>query len=323
MFAIDDGAVIYLNGREVRRVGMPADAPIAYGTRPSRTVGTARLEGPVTLPADHLRVGENTLAVEVHQISDASHDIAFALALRTSTSITNTVITFALAGLQLSEVLARNRTLPNDSGAIADWVELRNGLAQPLDISGASLTDRPDQPGKWAFPAGTILPPGGRLVLECDPDRAISAANTGLGLGGQGGAIYVFAPVGQGSSLLDSLQWGLQVPDLSIGRTSGGNWTLCQPTPGEENAPVQLGSPADLRINEWMASSAGGQDWLELFNGGLARWHWAASHSMMICSAPGRAPFRPSPLLALDRTHFNCSQPMAIQWQGQSTSALG
>ena len=42
---VDDGAVIYLNGEEVRRIGMP-DGPIQFGTFANRTVNNADFEGP-------------------------------------------------------------------------------------------------------------------------------------------------------------------------------------------------------------------------------------------------------------------------------------
>jgi hypothetical protein len=77
---IDDGAVFYLNGREVDRLGMPAGA-VGYTTRASRTVGNAVLDGPIEIPATDLRRGDNVLAVEVHQVSSTSSDIVFALEL--------------------------------------------------------------------------------------------------------------------------------------------------------------------------------------------------------------------------------------------------
>jgi hypothetical protein len=63
---LDDGAVIYLNGTEVARVNMP-DGSVSFKTLASAVVGDAALGDPIWIPSDSLRLGSNTLAVEVHQ----------------------------------------------------------------------------------------------------------------------------------------------------------------------------------------------------------------------------------------------------------------
>lgn len=80
--AIDDGAVVYLNGREVRRVRM------ASGTVSYATWANANGEGsPLTVSSLNssapgwLVSGTNTLAVEVHQRSASSSDLSFDLRL--------------------------------------------------------------------------------------------------------------------------------------------------------------------------------------------------------------------------------------------------
>ena len=72
----DDGAVVYLNGAEVFRVGMPA-GQIDYKTL---ATGGESWEG-TTLDASVLKVGTNVLAVEMHQKSGGSSDISFDLEL--------------------------------------------------------------------------------------------------------------------------------------------------------------------------------------------------------------------------------------------------
>ncbi|MCP4192926.1 MAG: tandem-95 repeat protein [Planctomycetaceae bacterium] len=46
-----------------------------------------------------------------------------------------------------------------------DWIELRNFLSTSLDIGGMHLTDDSDITDKWTFPAGTILPADGYLLV--------------------------------------------------------------------------------------------------------------------------------------------------------------
>ncbi|MBI2929016.1 MAG: lamin tail domain-containing protein, partial [Verrucomicrobia bacterium] len=63
---VDDGAVFYLNGVELHRQGMPPGA-ITHATSASVAVGDAQYVETLDLLADALVLGENVLAVEVHQ----------------------------------------------------------------------------------------------------------------------------------------------------------------------------------------------------------------------------------------------------------------
>jgi hypothetical protein len=63
---IDDGVVFYLNGTEVYRFNMP-EGPISYTTYASGMVAVANYISTITIPVTNLVVGENVLAVEVHE----------------------------------------------------------------------------------------------------------------------------------------------------------------------------------------------------------------------------------------------------------------
>jgi hypothetical protein len=60
------------------------------------------------------------------------------------------------------------------------------------------------------------------------------------------------------------------VKDYSISRVDyfRQEWQLSLPTPGEPHEFCELGSAADIFINEWMASPLSGGDWFELYNAG-------------------------------------------------------
>jgi hypothetical protein len=77
---LDDGAVFHINGQDARRVGMTNAGPITFGTFANRTQGNDyRFEGPYDLPTTNVVFGgNNLLAVEVHQSSAGSSDVAFA-----------------------------------------------------------------------------------------------------------------------------------------------------------------------------------------------------------------------------------------------------
>jgi hypothetical protein len=78
----DDGAVIYLNGIEIRRDNMPA-GNISYTTLASLQVGDTEERSYLAgqIPPRLLVSGLNLLAVEVHQASAVSGDLGFSLEL--------------------------------------------------------------------------------------------------------------------------------------------------------------------------------------------------------------------------------------------------
>jgi len=87
---IDDGAVCYLNGREVfRTTNMPAgDLPAATYTLGSAVEATAYLV--FTASPTNLVAGDNVLAVEVHQQAVNSSDVVLGMALNASIILPNT-----------------------------------------------------------------------------------------------------------------------------------------------------------------------------------------------------------------------------------------
>jgi hypothetical protein len=170
--------------------------------------------------------------------------------------------------LVINEVLASNTGVPED-GRTPDWVELYNGTTNTIDLSDFSLTDTTLLPRKFAFSNATTIAAGGYLRVLCDDGRPATNSNTGFGLGGSGGAVYLFNSPANGGALINSIIYGVQTPNLSIGRVpSGGtNWLLTTPTPDAANTAVpSLGSVANLKVNEWMADPASGDDWFEIYN---------------------------------------------------------
>jgi hypothetical protein len=259
---VDDGAVFYLNGTEVGRFNLPG-GPITHTTLASG-VNDATYQGPVSVPLNLLLPGENVFAVQLHQNTPTSADAAFGLRLE-GLIVTNPVST---AGIVINEVLANNASLAQPDGTLPDLVELFNSSNQSVDLTGMSLTDRITSPRRWVFPAGSIIPARGFFVVRFDSDEPVSATNTGFGLKLGGDAVYLFNKPSEGGGLVDSVQFGLQIADWSIGRVPNGatNWVLTLPTFGSENIAAALGDPTALRINEWMAIPGSGEDWFEIFN---------------------------------------------------------
>jgi hypothetical protein len=80
----DDGAIVYLNGDEVYRNGLPI-GPVDYLTTANITVGDAAEDTflVVALDPDDIDPGDNVIAVEIHQVSITSSDITLEVELLT------------------------------------------------------------------------------------------------------------------------------------------------------------------------------------------------------------------------------------------------
>ena len=175
-------------------------------------------------------------------------------------------------GPYINEVMARNvAAVTNDLGRAADWIEIYNPGASAVDLAGMNLSADAPRPFQWFFPAGSLVPAGGYLVVWCDGDLPGSTTfdptlNCGQSLNAAGGGVYLFNTAGQ---LVNFIEYGSQLPDQTIGRV-GAQWRLLQGfTPGAANATAAtLGSATNLTFNEWMADPVGGDDWFELYNSG-------------------------------------------------------
>jgi hypothetical protein len=263
---IDDGAIFYLNGREVARYNMPL-GPVSYSTLASQNLGgTPPWTGPIQVALSNLQVGVNSIAVEVHQGTSTSADVFFGTRLD-GVIVTNIV---AVGGVVINEVLADNAGSLVVDGRTPDWIEIYNPTGTSVDLGGMSLNDSPNNnPPRWSFPAGSIAPARGYLLIYADADAPASSTNTGFGLNANGGSVYLFNRAPKTNEIIDHIDYGLQTPDLAIGRVPAGsaNWVLTAPTPGAINVAAVLGNPSLLRVNEWMADPSSGDDWFEVYNG--------------------------------------------------------
>ena len=69
----------------------------------------------------------------------------------------------------ISEILASNTASPNADGRCADFIELHNDGDYAVDLTGYQLGDIAGSL-RYAFPADTVLKPGGYMVIWCDKD---------------------------------------------------------------------------------------------------------------------------------------------------------
>lgn len=267
---LDDGAVIYLNGAEFRRIRMPQGL-IGHFTLPDApTIDNAGIEL-FELPQALLRMGTNYVAVEVHnRANPTSSDMVWGMSIQATKTVTNIPATSVI----VNEVMANNSSITNAGTNTTDWIELYNPLLGTVHLGGMSLSDDLTQPTRWVFPPGVTIPSGSYLIINCDPDsppttNAGPLLNTGFGLDADSDKIYLFDTQARGRALLSSVVFGIQAEDFSIGRfpLASANWLLNQPTPGGANLPQTVGDPSQLRVNEWLANPPGNDpDWFEIYN---------------------------------------------------------
>jgi hypothetical protein len=163
----------------------------------------------------------------------------------------------------LNEVMADNISAVNNGGLYPDWVELHNPGAAPIDIGNWSLSDDAE-PRAFVFPENTTIPGNGYLVVWCDTNTAVTGLRASFGLGRNGDSVFLFDA---NTNRIDAVGFGVQASDYTVGLVNG-QWQLTQPTPGQPNSAVALGSITNVVINEWLANAVpGGDDWIELHNG--------------------------------------------------------
>ncbi|HKX61210.1 MAG TPA: lamin tail domain-containing protein, partial [Verrucomicrobiae bacterium] len=174
----------------------------------------------------------------------------------------------SLRGVVINEVLARNDGAVNHENTFPDIIELFNSSASSVDLSGLRLTDDLDDPNQFTFPAGTTLAAGAYRVIYANNPDGTSGLHTGFGLDQNGDQVYLLDRVANGDRVIDSVKFGWQLSNLSIGRQSNGQWGLCTPTSGGANTGTPTGPTATLKINEWLASPASPfvDDFIELYN---------------------------------------------------------
>ena len=166
----------------------------------------------------------------------------------------------------INEVLAANVKAYEDvTLGSPDWIELHNNGTASVNLSGYSISNDSLFPRRWVFPEGSSIAAKDYLVVFCSADVPIGPRNTGYNLSAEGGAIYLYSAT---SNLVDSVVYGMQVTDFSIGRLDSlsGKWGLAKPTFKSANTPTTLGLTSALKINEWLAGPITGDDWFEIYN---------------------------------------------------------
>ncbi|MCX5643405.1 MAG: lamin tail domain-containing protein, partial [Phycisphaerae bacterium] len=168
--------------------------------------------------------------------------------------------------LVINEVLAVNTSALQHDSAFPDLVELYYDGPTALSLSGMSMSDDPTQPAQFVFGPDATINPGQYLVLYADTAASGADLHLGFGLSADGDAVYLYDRSGV---LVDSVVFGQQLADLSIGRVGPlGQWRLTVPTFGQANVAYPLGDSRTVKINEWLAGSdvLFASDFIEIYN---------------------------------------------------------
>ena len=180
-------------------------------------------------------------------------------------------------GLVLNELLASSAYKSPDR---ADWIEIHNAGKRAINLKGYSLTDSLRNPGRWRITADLFIEAGGFRLVHADaknlsentrydsrtilkrllhwwkykrasitPADAAPRLHTNFRLASTSGELGLFSPSGK---LVDSIEYGLQVPDVSFGRVQDQGWRYClQPTPGTPNdgpSARNTGTPSRVKL---------------------------------------------------------------------------
>lgn len=147
----------------------------------------------------------------------------------------------------ISEFLASNRSSTEDEdNDSSDWIEIHNPESTGANLTGYSLSDDPQFPQKWTFPAGTFLPANTRIIVFASGKNRLTSnqLHTNFSLAASGGSLTLTDATGQIISRFTD--YPKQRSDISYGI---GNDSLegffNPPTPRVSNGITLTGFVAD------------------------------------------------------------------------------
>lgn len=271
-YVLDDGCVIYVNGREVGRVNM-AEGSVNYNTWASQSASTEPVTGTIDIPASNFIQGNNIIAVEVHNINTTSSDICWEASLtRTSSdpsakeyvstaqqiqlSASNGALELqacferiegetgkaGVRGVVINEVSASNSVFVNEYFKKNDWVELYNQTDEDIDLEGMYLSDDLWDATKWRISAeggtaSTVIPANGYKIIWCDKLESTTQLHAPFKLGNEDGALVVLTA--EDYSWQDTLIYCAHDGRESVGRFPDGGkqcYVMSRPTIEKQNA---------------------------------------------------------------------------------------
>lgn len=268
-YTIDDGMIVYVNGKEAGRYNMPS-GNVTYSSLASTYANGNPDTGSMQIPGSFFKKGTNVIAVEVHNNDVNSSDIVWNASLSVSQQVTNdediittepeyempktgavtlTAIFEPLTDeemlaqnakpVMVNEVSAANAMYVNDYFKKNDWIELYNTTSEDIDIAGMYISDKASKPQKYQVPTddvtlNTIIPAHGYKVIWADKLDNIGAdIHTSFKLEAEGGEVLITA-----SEFADTLKYAAHLSTQTFGRYPDGaqsTYLMNIPTIGKAN----------------------------------------------------------------------------------------
>ncbi len=179
-------------------------------------------------------------AVYTASVTDSYIDLALLVGNDTglvcfdNVSVKEQVAAGAAVPVQINELMALNGTtlLDRDFGNFTDWIELYNPAAQPIDVSGFYISDDEANPRKWEIAAGSVIAPGGYLLIWADEETSGNHTNFKLSDNGETVSLY-----DQNEQLIDTVTYPAIGFDMAYGRETDGaaTWGFMEGTAEQPN----------------------------------------------------------------------------------------
>lgn len=184
------------------------------------------------------------------------------------------------SGVVITEIMSSNRTYPDGSGRVLDYIEICNPTAEAVDISNYKLSDDESTIG-YTFPQGTVLPAYGYAVCWCDAQGGDAYAAFGISKDG-GETIYLY---NSANVVIDQKTVPALEENQPYVRSSAGVWAAGgAASPGFANteegnaqwlrsmgyeAPkVVISEVQSANDRTWLDGAGTVCDWIELYNAG-------------------------------------------------------
>ena len=145
--------------------------------------------------------------------------------------------------LFINEFMADNtRTIKDEANIYEDWIELYNGTNSTIFLGDKYLSDDFLNPNKWKMPTDSLKARSWRLFW-LDNDVLQSPLHASFKLSAGGEQVGIFGSFTEGYAPIDTVTFGLQAPDISMGRLPDGVGVfriLPSQTPNATNGTVAV-----------------------------------------------------------------------------------